>query len=78
VPRFTEESIKRLCQEAVAARSTEDLHRVIADLRLALKEHMWFASESLKAHACTFPMLDSAKKQKETESKEPESEKRSS
>src|SRR5262249_48873436 len=36
VPRFTEETIKRLCKEAVTVRSAEDLHRVIADLRLAL------------------------------------------
>ena len=77
MPRFTEETIKRLCKEAITVRSAEDLHRVMTDLRLALKEHTWFARESLKAHASTFPVLPIAQKSKEPETPQKSPDKRS-
>jgi hypothetical protein len=58
MPRFTENRIKQLCKEAVAARTKEDVERVIRQLRAALDEHISLAKSSLEAQATTLPLLD--------------------
>jgi hypothetical protein len=62
VPRFTEERIKRLCGEAVAAKSREDVERVLAELRAALEEHIRLAKDSLKSRLIPLPMAGSRRK----------------
>jgi hypothetical protein len=64
VPRFTEERIKRLCGEAITAKTQEDLDCVIKELRTALEEHIRLAKESLECSAIALPSLNSGKRRR--------------
>jgi hypothetical protein len=58
VPQFTEARIRELCTEAITVRGSEDVERVIGELRSALELHIRLAKESLEVQASTFPVLN--------------------
>ena len=62
MPRFTEERIRRLCGEAIAAKTNEDVERVLKELRGALEEHIRLAGESLKSRFVPLPGVDARRK----------------
>jgi hypothetical protein len=47
MPHHTEERIISLCTDAIAAKSEEDIERILAELRTALQEHIRLAKDSL-------------------------------
>jgi F0F1-type ATP synthase membrane subunit b/b' len=59
VPRFTEAKIQQLCTEAITVRTSEDVERVIGELREALELHIRLARESLEAQVSALTVLDS-------------------
>lgn len=62
VPRFTEERVRRLCNEVTLASTQNELDTVAKELRAALEEHIRLARESLHVRATTLPLLVSRKK----------------
>jgi hypothetical protein len=66
MPRSTEVRIQQLCQEALAAKTSAELERVIPELRAALEEHTRLAKESLSGQRNRIAARDSAS---ETETK---------
>jgi hypothetical protein len=58
--RHTEPRIRQLCTGALAARTTEDLERIVPELRSAFENHIRLAKDSLGAQAHALPVLESA------------------
>ena len=58
MPAYTEERIRQLCAEALAAKSQTDVDRIVPQLRAALEEHVKLAKESLKSQMSTIHALD--------------------
>lgn len=54
----TEACIRRLCTEAIAAKTQADVDRIIPELRSALEEHIRLAKESLEAQASGIAALN--------------------
>ena len=46
------------CQRVLSARHERDLKRLGKELRLAIREHIHIAKESLASHGKTFPIVD--------------------
>jgi hypothetical protein len=59
-----EERIKRLCSEALAVTTPEEVERVLSELRLALEEHVRAARNNLESSVIAFPFLDSLAKKR--------------
>lgn len=59
MPHFTEDLVRRLCAEALAATSKEDIDRIMTALRTALEGHVHLAKEDLSAQAATISALQS-------------------
>jgi hypothetical protein len=57
MPRFTEGRIQQLCTEALAVRTSEEVERVVHELRSALEEHIRLAKDSLENQAATLSTL---------------------
>ena len=70
MPRYTESRIQQLCQEAVEAKTPQELDRVIPDLRAALEEHTRLAKASLKLQSRSIAARDAASKTKNEPSEE--------
>jgi hypothetical protein len=51
VSQTTDARIKELCAEAVNVKNTDDVERVLSELRLALTSHITSARSSLKPQA---------------------------
>jgi hypothetical protein len=64
MPRSTEVRIQQLCQEALAAKTSAELERVIPELRAALEEHTRLAKESLSDQRNRIAARDSASETK--------------
>jgi hypothetical protein len=47
MPRYTDRQIRELCAQVVKAQSEEELERAVQELRLAIKEHVRLAKDSL-------------------------------
>jgi hypothetical protein len=64
----TEQKIKSLLRQALAAKDAEDVERVLGELRKALDEHIWHAKVSLASQASLIqsetPQADSVQKKK--------------
>ena len=58
MPRITDSLIQNLCNEALAAKTEDDVERIFAELRTTLEEHIRSAKESLGVQAATISMLD--------------------
>ena len=58
MPRYTEARIHALCKEVVAVESEEDVEKVLAELKDALREHMARARESLGAQAAAIVSVE--------------------
>jgi hypothetical protein len=59
VPQYTETRIQQLCTQAIAVKTSEEVERVIAELRSALELHIRLAKESLETQASTISALSS-------------------
>jgi hypothetical protein len=59
VPQYTEIRIQQLCTQAIAVKTSEEVERVIAELRSALELHIRLAKESLETQASTISALSS-------------------
>ena len=55
VPAHTESRILELVTEALAAKSEDDVDRVLPELRAALREHIRLAKESLEVRMAILP-----------------------
>jgi hypothetical protein len=64
MPRHTETRIQQLCQEALAAKTSDELDRVIPALRAALEEHTRLAKESLRGQRNSIAARDAASEAK--------------
>ena len=53
---FTESKIQQLCQE-LAISTTEDVERLISELKTALVQHIHLAKESLEVQVLTLSIL---------------------
>jgi hypothetical protein len=60
VPRFTEDRIRQLCSQALAAGSDREIHTIAADLRLALEEHIRRQQENLKVSVTIILLITSS------------------
>jgi len=58
MPAYTEERIRQLCAEAVAATSQSDVERIFPELRAALEEHVKLAKQSLQSQMSTINAVD--------------------
>jgi hypothetical protein len=58
MPAHTETLIQRLCAKALAAKTPEDIERVVNELRSALEEHVVMAKDSLEGQVSNFALLD--------------------
>jgi hypothetical protein len=58
VPRYTENRIKQLCSEVVAARTEAETESLITQLRAALDEHISLAKRSLEVQVSTISLLE--------------------
>ncbi len=59
VPLYTEARIRQLCHRVLSASHERDVRRLGKELRLAIREHIHLAKESLTSHVKTFPIVDS-------------------
>jgi hypothetical protein len=57
VPRYTEVRIRNLCTEALAAKTPDDVKRIVMELRIALEEHIHLAKDSLEGQVNNFALL---------------------
>jgi hypothetical protein len=64
MPRFTDDRIRRLCSQAIACKTQEEIEQVITELRQALQEHIRMARENLTIQATTIPLITSAKEKR--------------
>jgi hypothetical protein len=60
VPLYTEARIQELCKQILAAKSDEDIERVVPELRAALEEHIRLAKDSLRVQRINIAALDAA------------------
>ena len=59
MPVYTEARIQELCAKALAATDHLDAERILVELRLAIEEHIYYAKNSLEAHASVISVLES-------------------
>jgi hypothetical protein len=57
VRRYTEVRIRNLCTEAIAAKTPDDIERIVTELRAALEEHVRLAKDSLEGQLNNFALL---------------------
>jgi hypothetical protein len=58
VPRYTEGRIRDLCTKALAAKTPDDVERIVTELRSALEEHILLAKDSLEEQVNNFALLN--------------------
>jgi hypothetical protein len=58
MPRFTEDRIQQLCSTALVVRNSDDVERVVSELRAALGQHIQMAKESLENQVATLSVLE--------------------
>ena len=58
MPRFTEHRNQQLCSTALVVRNSDDVERVVSELRAALGQHMQMAKESLENQVATLSVLE--------------------
>ena len=57
MPRYTEVRIRNLCTEALAAKTPDDIERIVTELRAALEEHVRLAKDSIEGQLNKFALL---------------------
>lgn len=65
MPVYTEARIQELCAQALAAQGDAEAERILVELRLAIEEHIYYAKNSLEAHASVISVLESHDKPSE-------------
>jgi hypothetical protein len=58
VPQHTDERVRQLCREVLAATTEAEVERILLKLRAALEEHIRLAKDSLELQASTIALLD--------------------
>ena len=58
MPAHTEVPIRQLCAQVLAAKTPEEVDRLINELRTALEEHVVSAKDSLEVQASNIAVLD--------------------
>jgi len=58
MPRFTENRIRQLCSTALVVRNSDEVERVVSELRAALGQHIQMARESLENQVATLSVLE--------------------
>jgi len=58
MPADTAVRVQQLCREVLAATTEADVERILPELRVALKEHIRWAKDSLELQAVTIALLD--------------------
>jgi hypothetical protein len=59
---YTEARVKRLCEKVRVSKNETELRLVVKELRVALREHLRFAKETLEAQASVISVLENRDK----------------
>jgi len=60
MPHPTDSLIQELCNEALAAKTPEDVERIVSELRSTLEQHIQHARESLKTQSTAISIREKA------------------